>query len=148
MPVQTGKPTLDYAVVCDDVRFETGDKISLMGVFDAIKLQSFPTVNARLAVVAAWMDVPGEVKSEIELFDPNGSLLRQLGVARIQQKGARKGARHIAVALNVPFKTPGIYQIKIILDGEVVRSIPIPVESVGTPPTGFARLGGKLSDMA
>jgi hypothetical protein len=147
MPGQTERPTLDYAVVCDDVRFETGDKISLMGVFDAIKLQSFPTVNARLAVVAAWMDVPGEVKSEIELVDPFGNVLRQLGAARIQQKGARKGARHIAVALNIPFNTPGIYQIRIILDGKAVRNIPIPVESVSTPAKPFSNMG-KLSDMA
>ena len=147
MSGQTERPTLDYAIVCDDVRYEVGDKISLMGVFDSIKLQSFPTVHPRLSVVAAWMDVHGVVKSEIQLVDPSGNLLRQLGVASLEQKGFRKGARHIAVALNVPFKAPGIYQIKIYLDDMVVRSIPIPVESVGTPPTGFARLGGKLSDM-
>jgi hypothetical protein len=148
MPGQTERPTLDYAVVCEDVRFEVGDKISLMGLFDAIAVQgSFPTVHPRLAVVAAYIGVHEEVKSEIQLVDPGGSLLRSLGLAHIQRQTKRKGARHIAVALNVPFKTSGIYQVKFYLDGELVRSISLPVESVGTPPTGFARLGGKLSDM-
>ncbi|SRR5216684_5144156 len=147
MPGQTERPTLDYAIVCDDVRLEVGDKISLMGLFDAIAVQSFPTVQSRLAVVAAWMDVRGEVKSEIQLVDPSGSLLRSLGVALLQQKGKRKGARHITVALNVPFKTAGIYQIKFYLDEQLVRSIDLPVESVGTPQSGFRRMGGKLSDL-
>jgi hypothetical protein len=141
------RPTLDYAVVCDDVRYEVGDKISLMGVFDAIQIQSFPAVHPRLSVVVAWMNVPGEVKSEIQLADPDGSLIGRLGVAHIQQKGARKGARHIAVSLNVPFKAPGNYQIKISLDGELIRSILLPVGSNETPKPGFSRLGGKLSEM-
>ncbi len=145
MPGQTERPTLDYAIVCDDVRFERDDKISLMGLFDAIKLQSLPAVHPRLAVVAAWMDVHGVVKSEIQLVDPSGNLLRQLGVASLEQKGFRKGARHIAVALNVPFKTPGIYQIQFYLDGELVRSIGLPIESGGTRPV-FGKMGGRIVD--
>lgn len=142
MPGQTEKPTLDYAIVCEDVRFEAGDKISLMGLFDAIAVQgSFPTVHPRLAVVVAYTGVREEVKSEIQLVDPGGSLLRSLGVAHIQQQTKRKGARHIAVALNVPFKASGIYQIKFYLDEELVRSIGVPVESSATPQTGFGKLG-------
>ena len=53
----------------------------------------------------------------------------------------RKGARHISVALNVPFKTAGIYQIKFYLNEELVRFIDLPVESVGTPQSGFGRMG-------
>src|SRR6266849_1562902 len=81
MPGQAERPTLDYAIVCDDVRFEVGDKISLMGVFDAINVQSFPTVHPRLSVVAAWAGLRGEAISEIELVDPSGSLIGRLGVA-------------------------------------------------------------------
>jgi uncharacterized protein DUF6941 len=132
MPGQAERPTLDYAIVCDDVRFEVGDKISLMGVFDAINVQSFPTVHPRLSVVAAWAGLRGEAISEIELVDPSGSLIGRLGVANLRETGEKKGARHIAVTYNVPFKTPGIHAIKIYLNKELVRTIPFPIRSVGT----------------
>jgi hypothetical protein len=141
MPGQNERPALDYAVVCDDIRFEVTDKISLMGLFDAISVQSFPTVHPRLSVVAAWLALRGEAISEIELVDPSGTLIGQLGVANIKETADKKGARHIAVSYNVPFKTPGIYEIRIYLNRELVRSIPFPVRSAGPPQTGFNRLG-------
>jgi len=141
MPGQTERATLDYAVVCDDVRFEVGDKISLMGVFDSINVQSFPTVHPRLAVVAAWAGLRGEAQSEIQLVDPSGSLLANMGVANLKETGEKKGARHIAVTLNVPFKTPGTYEVRIYLDRQLAKSIPLPIRRAGTPPTGFGRLG-------
>jgi hypothetical protein len=130
MPGQTERPTLDYAIVCDDVRFEVGDKISLMGVFDAISVQSFPTVHPRLSVVVAWAGLRGEAVSEIHLVDPSGIGSGRLGVANIRETTGKKGARHISVNYNVPFKTPGTYEIKIYLNGQLVRSIPFPVRSL------------------
>jgi hypothetical protein len=143
MPGQNERPALDYAVVCDDVRFEVIDKISLMGLFDAISVQSFPTVHPRLYVVAAWTGLRGEAVSEIELVDPRGTVIGRLGVANLKETAEKKGARHIAVSYNVPFNAPGIYEIRIYLNRDLVRSIPFPVRSAGAPQTGFSKLGAR-----
>jgi hypothetical protein len=141
MPGQTGRVTLEYAIICDDVRFEMGDKISLMGVFDAITVPNFPTLQSRLAVVAAWGGLRGEAISKIDLVDPSGSLIGQLGIANIKETGEKRGARHIAVTYNVPFKTPGVHEIRIYLNGELIRSLPLPVRSVGPSLTGLSEFG-------
>lgn len=143
VPSEWQKPELDYAVVCDDVRFEVGDRISLMGLFDAIALQHFPTVHPRLAVVAAWLGLRGEAQSEIELVDPTGIVVGKMGVANLKETGEKKGARHIAVSYNVPFKVPGIHQVRIYLNGELIRGIPLPVRLAGTSPSAFGRLGSR-----
>lgn len=143
MPGLIERPTLEYAVVCDDIRFEMADKISLMGLFDSINVQSFPTVHPRLSVVAAWAGLRGEAVSEIHLVDPSGNVIGRLGVAHLKETGEKKGARHIAVTYNVPFQTPGTHEIKIYLNSELIRSIPFPVRSVGTSQTGFSSLGTK-----
>jgi len=141
VPGATRKPDLEYAVVCDDVRFEVGDRISLMGLFDSINAQTFPTVHPRLSVVVAWAGLVGEAQSEIMLFDPAGGVLGRLGVAKLKETGEKKGARHIAVTYNVTFRTPGVHQVRIYLDKELVRSIPLPVRRTETPQTGFGRVG-------
>jgi hypothetical protein len=143
VPGEWQKPELDYAVVCDDVRFEVGDRISLMGLFDAIAVQSFPTTHPRLAVVVAWAGLRGEAKSEIDLVDPTGTTLGKLGVANLKESGEKKGARHIAVTYNVPFRGPGTHQVKIYLNGELIRSIPLPVRLAGTSQAGFGRIGSR-----
>ncbi len=35
---------LVYCVVCDDVRIEMGNKLSLMGVFENVFLPAFPSI--------------------------------------------------------------------------------------------------------
>lgn len=143
VPGEWRQPELDYAVVCDDVRFEVGERISLMGLFDAIALQHFPTTHPRLAVVAAWLGLRGEAQSEIELVDPTGTVLGKLGVANLKETGEKKGARHIAVSYNVPFKTPGIHQVRIYLNKELIRSIALPVRLAETSQAGFGRIGSR-----
>lgn len=127
-----GKPNLDWAIVCDDVRSEVGEKISLMGLFDTIWTQAFPTFHPRLAVVASWGGGPGDFKSEILLASPTGEVIQPMGVAPIKLvKG--KSARHIAITLNVQFKTEGIHQVKVLLNNSLYRSIPLPVQKLGKP---------------
>lgn len=91
MPEQNERPALDYAVVCDDIRFEVADEISLMGLFDAISVQSFPTVHPRLSVVAAWTGLRCEAVWEIELVDPSGTVMGRLGVANIKETADKRG---------------------------------------------------------
>lgn len=143
VPGEYRKAELDYAVVCDDVRFEVSDRISLMGLFDAIVVQNFPASHPRLAVVAAWLGFRGEARSEIELVDPNGTVLGKLGVANLKETGEKKGARHIAISFNVTFKVAGIHAVKIYLNRELVRSIPLPVRLAQTSQGGFGRMGSR-----
>lgn len=128
-----GKPGLEWVIVCDDVRAEMGDKISLMGLFDSIWVQGFPAVHPRLAIVSAWSGIYVEHKSEIEIVSQNGELVQAPAIAPLKPVGQGQLARYIAISFNVQFKSEGIYQIKISLDNTFYRSIPLPVRIAGKP---------------
>lgn len=127
------KPHLDWIIVCDDVRAEVGDKISLMGLFDTIYSQVFPAVHPRLAIVASWSGVPGDYQSTIEIVSPTGELVQPAAVGPMKIPGHGKVARHVVVSLNVPFKSEGDHQIKISLDEVPCGSAVLKVQKVPKP---------------
>ena len=48
---------LVYSILCDDVRLELGNKLSLMGIFENVFLPSFPAMVLNFAVVNHWVGV-------------------------------------------------------------------------------------------
>jgi hypothetical protein len=130
MADRTGKPNLIYAHICEDVRLEMGDKVSLMGLFDSILAKEFPAMHPRLAVVAAWGGGVGEFKSQILLVAPGESHITDLGSANIRLLNEKQIHRHIGIHYNWKIPAPGIYEVRILLDGQLVRTLTLPVEDV------------------
>lgn len=124
------KPNLIYAHICEDIRMELGDKVSLMGLFDSILAKEFPAIHPRLAVVAAWGGAIGEFKSQILLVAPAESHITDLGSANIRLANEKHTHRHIGIHYNWKIPAPGIYEVRILLDGDLVRTLPLPVEDV------------------
>ena len=60
---------LVYCLVCDDVRLEMGNKLSLMGVFENIFLPSFPAVLLKFAIVNHWEGV-GQYETQVKIVSP------------------------------------------------------------------------------
>ena len=46
--------TLEYTLLCDDVRIEMGNKISLMGIFQNIMVEKLPVSLIKFAVINHW----------------------------------------------------------------------------------------------
>jgi hypothetical protein len=126
-------PTLDWIIICDDVRAEVGDKISLMGLFDMIWVQSFPALHPRLAIVASWSGLKGDSKSKIEIVSENGELVQPEAVAPLKAPPQGNSARHITISFNVQFKSEGIYQVRVSLNNDSYRSVPLPVRRMARP---------------
>lgn len=131
MAEKMSKPNLVYAHICDDVRFETGDKVSLMGLFDRIFAPNFPAMHPRFVVIAAWSGAAGEFSSEILLEGPDGRV-QSLGSAKFELPNEKRTHHHIAVNLNWRIDSPGIHQVRIKLDSTLVKSLPLTVEHSGT----------------
>ena len=130
MADKASKPNLIYAHICEDVRMEMGDKVSLMGLFDSILAREFPAIHPRLAVVAAWGGGVGEFKSQILLVAPGESHITDLGSANIRLSNEKHVHRHIGIHYNWKIPAPGIYEVRILLDGDLVRTLRLPVEDV------------------
>ena len=125
---------LGYTLICDDVRIEMGNKMSLMGLFQNIFLPQFPATVVKFAILNHW-EGTGSFTSEIRIVDPNGNeSVRSRATAFTIGNGGH--ADNITFFTNVTFTQPGTYIVEIVLEGDVVRKIPIYLRQVEQRPSG------------
>jgi hypothetical protein len=121
------KPSLNFTLLCDDVRQEMGGKISLMGIFENVYAGSFPAVHPRLATVNEWADGLGEFEATLRILSPDRKTVLRETVTKLKLVNARFKHRDISIHLNLEFKEAGTYWIENYLDGILVNSVPINV---------------------
>ena len=121
------RPSLNFTLLCDDVRQEMGGKISLMGIFENVYAGSFPAVHPRLATVNEWADGLGEFEAILRILSPDRKTVLRETVTRLKLVNAQFKHRDISIHLNLEFKEPGTYWIENFLDGILVNSVPINV---------------------
>ena len=121
------KPSLNFTLLCDDVRQEMGGKISLMGIFENVYANSFPAVHPRLAAVNEWADGLGEFEATLRILSPDRKTVLRETVTKLKLVNARFKHRDISIHLNLEFKEPGTYWIENYLDGILVNSVPVSV---------------------
>jgi len=121
------KPSLNFTLLCDDVRQEMGGKISLMGIFENVYANSFPAVHPRLATVNEWADGLGEFETTLRILSPDRKTVLRETVTKLKLVNAQFKHRDISIHLNLEFKEPGTYWIENYLDGILVNSVPLSV---------------------
>jgi hypothetical protein len=126
---------LVYGLLCDDVRLEAGNKLSLMGVFENIFFPAFPSVLLKFAVVTHW-EGNGHFETQVKVLKPDGREMVVSAPSRfsIETQGY---ADNITFFTNLAFETPGAYVVQILLDGRPIAQRPIYVHQV-TPAPGPA----------
>jgi len=60
---------LVYTLLCDDVRIEMGNKISLMGIFQNIMVEKLPVSLIKFAVINHWQG-EGNYQTEVRILSP------------------------------------------------------------------------------
>lgn len=121
------KPSLNFTLICDDVRQEIGGKISLMGIFENIYSSQFPAVHPRLAIMNEWSDGIGEFDALLRILSPDRKTVLREARTPLRLSDARLRHRDISIHLNIEFKEPGTYWIENYLDGLLVNSMPLQV---------------------
>jgi hypothetical protein len=124
---------LVYSLLCDDVRLELGNKLSLMGLFENVFLPSFPAGIIRFATVNHWLGV-GDFETQVRVVSPDG---REIAVSapsafRIESQGY---ADNITFFANVTLERAGTYQVRTYLDGKMVAERPLFVRLIQQAPT-------------
>ena len=124
---------LVYTIICDDVRLEMGNKLSLMGIFENVFFPAFPSMLLRLAVVNHWLGV-GEFETRVRVLGPDGREVAASAPSnfRIEAQGY---ADNVTVFTNVSFDKAGTFTVQTFLDGQPVSQKPIYVHLVQQPPT-------------
>ena len=128
------RPSLNFTIICDDVRQEAGGKISLMGLFENIYATKFPAIHPRLAIMTEWSEGKGEFAVKTRLLSPDRKTVVRETVSRIKLNDANFRHRDVSLHLNIDFKVPGTYWIENYLDEELINSLPLKVVQVKEQP--------------
>lgn len=134
MSTATGKSArLVYGILCDDVRLELGNKLSLMGIFENVFLPSFPAVILRFATVNHWVGA-GDFQTQVKVIAPDGreAALSAPSTFRIEPDGY---ADNVTFFANVALERAGRYSVQTYLDGKMVSERPLFVGLIQQPPT-------------
>ncbi len=68
------KPKCNFTLICDDIREEVGNKISMMGVYAKdIFVPKFPFTFPKLCFVINYENIKGGDIFSAELLDPSGN---------------------------------------------------------------------------
>jgi len=128
-----GTAQLVYSVVCDDVRVEIGNKLSLMGIFENLFFPSFPAILLKLAVANHWVGV-GDFQTHVRILGPDGGEIAASATSgfRIESQGY---ADNISFFTNVAFGRAGRFTVQTFLNGQMVTEKHLYVHQIQQNPT-------------
>jgi len=122
---------LVYTLLCDDVRLEMGNKVSLMGVFQNIMVDKLPVSLIKFAVVNHFRG-EGNHQTEVRIMSPNKSNL--VVTSQPTQVDLTPGGftDNVSFFVNVVFPTAGTYWVQTLVNTEVLDEFPLIVTDTGT----------------
>jgi hypothetical protein len=129
--METPRLKLHYTVLCDDVRLEMGNKISLMGVFQNIMVEKLPVSLIKFAVVNHW-EGEGEHSTEVRIMSPDK---KQVMVSSQQTEVSLANGSYtdnVSFFVNVVFPVGGTYWVQTLADANLVEEFPLIVTDADT----------------
>jgi len=127
-------PDLQSSLICDDVRQERNGKFMLIGLFDAIHTEKFPSTFAKLCLVTRWCSGEGTFtqRSRIMHSDQHTVLAEGKDV-QVKLASPEAAATSVEVFINVAFPQPGVYWVEILLDDDLKIRYPLRVNRIQRP---------------
>ncbi len=122
---------LVYTLLCDDVRLEMGNKISMMGVFQNIMVEKLPISLIKFAVVNHWRG-EGQHHTEVRIVSPDKNNV----VVSSQPTGIELApggfTDNVSFFVNVVFSTAGTYWVQTLANTVLLEEFPLIVTDAGT----------------
>jgi len=113
-----------YTLLCDDVRIEMGNKISLMGIFQNIMVEKLPVSLIKFAVINHWQGA-GDHETEIRILSPDKTSL--VVTSQPTKIGLAQGGftDNVSFFVNVVFPSNGTYWIQTIANTVMIDEFPL-----------------------
>ncbi len=122
---------LVYTLLCDDVRLEMGNKISLMGVFQNIMVEKLPISLIKFAVVNHWLG-EGVHQTEVRIVSPDKNNLIVSSQPTHIELATGGFSDNVSFFVNVVFPTAGTYWVQILANAVLLEELPLIVTDTGT----------------
>ncbi len=124
-------PDLQSSLICDDVRQEHNGKFMLIGLFDAIHTETFPTTFAKLCLVTRWCSGNGTFIQRSRIIHPDQLTVLVEGTdVQVTLPSTEAAATNVEVFVNVTFPEPGTYWVEILLEGDLKIRYPLRVNQL------------------
>jgi hypothetical protein len=127
--MKTENLNLAYTILCDDVRIEMGNKLSLMGVFQNILVERVPVSLIKFAVVQHWRGA-GNYLTEVRILSPDK--LQILVSSQPTQITLTNGgfADNISFFVNAVFPEAGTYWVQTLVDANLFDEFALTVSEI------------------
>ena len=122
--METQNLTLRYTLLCDDVRIEMGNKISLMGIFQNIMVEKLPVSLIKFAVINHWMG-EGSHETEVRILSPDRTNLVVSSQATPIDLAPGGFTDNVSFFVNVVFPSAGTYWVQTLADAVVLEEFPL-----------------------
>ncbi|MBX3282991.1 MAG: hypothetical protein KF756_10990 [Acidobacteria bacterium] len=122
--METEKLTLEYTLLCDDVRIEMGNKISLMGIFQNIMVEKLPVSLIKFAVINHWRG-EGNHRTEIRILSPDKNNLVVTSQPTTIELAPGGFTDNVSFFVNVVFPDAGTYWIQTVANEVVLDELPL-----------------------
>ena len=121
---------LVYTLLCDDVRIEMGNKISLMGIFQNIMVEKLPVSLIKFAVINHWQGA-GNHQTEVRILSPDKVNLVVTSQPTAIELAPGGFTDNVSFFVNVMFPTAGTYWVQTIADTHLLEEFPLIVTDTG-----------------
>lgn len=125
----TEKLQLVYTLLCDDVRLEMGNKISLMGIFQNIMVEKLPISLIKFAVINHWRG-EGQHQTEVRILSPDKQNLIVTSQPTHLELAEGGFTDNVSFFVNVVFPDAGTYWIQTLANSVLVEELPLIVADV------------------
>jgi hypothetical protein len=131
--MQTETLKLVYTLLCDDVRIEMGNKISLMGIFQNIMVERLPVSLIKFAVINHWKG-EGNHQTEVRILSPDKSNLVVTSQPTAIDLAPGGFTDNVSFFVNVVFPSAGTYWVQTLADTVVLEEFPLIVTDSNNMP--------------
>src|SRR5215218_9425541 len=121
--------TLRYTLLCDDVRIEMGNKISLMGIFQNIMVERLPVSLIKFAVINHWRG-QGNHETEVRILSPNKTNLVVTSQPTSIELAPGGFTDNVSFFVNVVFPSAGTYWVQTLADTRHLEKFPLIVTEI------------------
>ena len=115
---------LIYTLLCDDVRIEMGNKISLMGIFQNIMVEKLPVSLIKFAVLNHWQG-EGNHQTEVRIVSPDKKNLVVTSQPTSIELAPGGYTDNVSFFVNVVFPDAGTYWVQTIANTVVLDEMPL-----------------------
>lgn len=134
MSEQTGatKLSLDYTILCEDVRLEINHRLSLMGLFYAIQVPQLPITLLKLVILNHWSG-DGQYLSEVRILTPDRSQPIAVSQPSPFQVPLDGYADNVTMFANITFPAAGDYVLQTLINSNLFAEQKLVVSNINQP---------------